>query len=199
MKGSRKLAASALFVAIGGLVMIVGAEPFVTSFLKVVSSLGLNEYLMLQWLTPIITEVPEAVTVFYWAAKTGKGSLALANLVSSKLNQWTVLLSTIPVVYAIALGGFHGIALTGLQSEELFLTASQSLFGFACLIDLRLSWREALLLLGLFSVQLVIPAVRLEVSAIYVALAGVEMFLNRGRMAALSRVSSLFKEHVHKV
>ena len=197
MKGARKLAASALFVALGGVVLILGAEPFVTSFLEVVSALGLNQYLMLQWLTPIITEVPETVTVFYWAAKTGKGSLALANLVSSKLNQWTVLVATIPLVYAVALRGFASIELSPLQSQELLLTASQSIFGFACLLDLKLSWREALILLSLFCLQLLVPPIRIEVSALYLILALVELFLNRKRMAVLGRVFSLFREHLH--
>lgn len=197
MRGARKAVAAVFFVAVGGIVIAFGSEPFVNSFLEVASSLNLNQYLLIQWLTPILTELPEAVTVFYWAARSGRGALALANLISSKLNQWTVLVSTIPIVYAMALGGFQGIALTQLQTEELLLTASQSLFGFVCLIDLRLSWREASLLLALFTIQLVLPPVRIEVSALYIALAVVKLFLNRGRMVVLGRVSSLFREHVH--
>jgi cation:H+ antiporter len=197
LRGARKALASAFFVAIGGIVIAFGSEPFVNSFLTVAASLNLNQYLLIQWLTPVLTELPEAVTVFYWAARTGKGALALANLISSKLNQWTVLVSTIPVVYAVALGGLQGIPLTQLQTNELLLTASQSLFGFACLIDLRLSWREALILLTLFSVQFLIPPVRVEVSALYVILAAVELFLNRNRMAVPGRVLSLVKEHIH--
>jgi len=197
MRGIKKVLASAFFVVIGGVVIAFGSEPFVSSFLQVAASLSLNQYLLIQWLTPIMTELPEAVTVFYWAGRTGKGALALANLVSSKLNQWTVLVSTIPIVYAIALGGLQGIALTQLQSDELLLTAAQSLFGFACLIDLRLSWREALILLSLFTIQFAFPPVRVEVSALYVVLAAVELFLNRRNMAVPRRVSSLFKEHIH--
>ncbi|MDV3278619.1 MAG: hypothetical protein LYZ69_09195 [Nitrososphaerales archaeon] len=197
LSGARKLLATAFFVGVGGAVIVFGAEPFVGSFLAVASSLNVNQYLLIQWLTPVLTELPEAITVFYWAAKTGKGAMALANLVSSKLNQWTVLLATIPVVYAIALGGFHGIALTQLQVDELLLTASQSLFGFVCLVDLKLSWREAALLFALFAVQFAFPPVRFEVSVLYIVLSAVELFLNRSRMVVLATVSSLVKEHIH--
>jgi len=197
LRGRAKAFGIGSFVLIGAVVIAFGSEPFVRSFLTVAERLNLNQYLLIQWLTPILTEVPETVTVFYWAAKTGKGSLALANLVSSKLNQWTILVSTIPIVYSIAAGGLGGIALTQLQSDELLLTAAQSLYGFVALTDLRLSPREAGTLLALFSIQLLVPPVRIWVAYLYLALAGVELVLNRERMIVFSVFSAFAKEHIH--
>ena len=192
MKGVRRIAAMTFFVALGAAAIVFGSEPFVKSFLSVTGSLNLGqgtEYLLIQWLTPVLTELPEAVTVLYWAAKTGKGPLALASLVSSKLNQWTILISTLPIVYSIALGGLSTIALTPLQVDEVLLTASQSLFGFTCLLDLRLTKYDVAGLLGLFAVQFLVPAVRVEVSLTYVALAGLEVVWNRGRLEAFRQLS----------
>jgi cation:H+ antiporter len=197
LTGARKGLAILALILVGSTVIVFASEPFVRNFLALAASLNLNQYLLIQWLTPILTELPEAGTVFYWANRAGKGSLALANLVSSKLNQWTLLVSTIPIVYTVALGNFQGIALSQLQVEELFLTASQSVYGFVCLMDLRLSSREAAQLFALFMVQLVLPPVRLEVSVLYLVLALLEIGVTRGRMPVVGEVVSLLKEHIH--
>lgn len=192
-----KILAIAALILVGAIVVGFGSEPFVRNFLSMASSVNLNEYLLLQWLTPVLTELPEATTVFYWAARTGKGPLALANLISSKLNQWTMLVSTIPIVYAVALGSLQGIALTTLQVDELFLTSAQSLYGFVCLMDLRLSAREAAQLFALFAFQLFIPQLRFEVAVLYLILAGVELALARGKMPLLGEMASLLKGQIH--
>jgi cation:H+ antiporter len=191
--GARRGAAMGVLVILGGLAIYFGSEPFVSSMLSLGAQLNLNEYLLVQWLAPVLTELPEAVTVFFWASKTGKGGLALANLVSSKLNQWTLLLGTIPVVFAIGAGGLQSIVLTPLQSEELLLTAAQSLFGFVCLLDLRLSGREAGLLALLFTAQFVFPPIRVEVAAAYLLLSGIEVVRVKGRFYVLEHVSALLK------
>ena len=199
LKGLPKVLAIAFFVGLGALAIAFGSGPFVTSFLTLTAQLNVGsggEYLLIQWLTPVLTELPEAVTVFYWAAKTGKGSLALASLVSSKLNQWTILVATIPLVYCVALGGFSSIALTSLQVEELYLTAAQSLFGFVCLLDLRLTRYEISALLLLFAAQFFIPSIRLEVSVAYFVLAGVDLLGTR-RVDIFRQVRSSFQGHLH--
>ncbi len=200
MSGARKAAAIVFFVGIGALAIGFGSQPFVSSFLSLTASLnfgGGTQYLLIQWLTPILTELPEAVTVFYWAAKTGKGSLALSSLISSKLNQWTILVATIPVVYAIALGGFGSIQLTPLQTSEIVLTASQSLYGFVCLLDLRLNRLDAIILFGLFITQLIVPEIRIEVSAAYLLLAAVEFARNPKRFDLFRSFSTALKGQLH--
>ncbi len=196
MKGMKRVAVMLCFVALGGVVIAYGSEPFVTSFLAVVGSLGLNQYLLIQWLTPVLTELPEAITVFYWAAKTGKGTLALANLISSKLNQWTILVSTIPIVYSLALGGFSSITLTPLQTDEILLTAAQSLYGFVCLVDLKLTRFDAAALFALFMVQFTLPGLRLEVSGAYVLLSGFELVMNRKDLRLFQGLRTIYVDHL---
>lgn len=200
LKGPFKVLAIAFFVALGGAAIAFGSEPFIASFLALASSLrlaGSTQYLLIQWLTPVLTELPEAVTVFYWAATTGKAPMALSSLISSKLNQWTILVATIPAVYDVALGGFGSIHLTPLQVEEILLTAAQSLYGVVCLLDLKLGKFDASALLGLFLLQFFVPEVRLEVTAAYLVLAAFEFARNPDRFGPFRSLGAAMRGHLH--
>ncbi|MDG7010935.1 MAG: sodium:calcium antiporter [Nitrososphaerota archaeon] len=200
LSGPLKALAILFFVGLGAAAVAFGSEPFLVSFLALASLLNVGagvQYLLIQWLTPILTELPEAITVFYWAAKSGKASLALSSLVSSKLNQWTILVATIPAVYDVALGGFASIHLTGLQTSEILLTAAQSLYGFACLLDLKLSRFDASALLTLFLVQFVLPEARLEVTAAYLLLSAFEFARTPGRLDLFRSLAAVMRGHLH--
>jgi cation:H+ antiporter len=101
----------------------------------------------------------------------GAASSGLKVLISSKVNQWTLLVGTIPLVFAISGGAVRPFVLDNLQNHELLLTAAQSLFGVAVLVNLRLSRSNGLLLVVLFTSQLIFANIRMEVAAIYILLA----------------------------
>ena len=67
-------------------------------------------------------------TLFAWrlASRTGLGAL-----ISSKVNQWTLLVGSLPIVFSIFAGGLHGLPLDTQQRVELFVTAAQSVFAVA--------------------------------------------------------------------
>ena len=112
----------------------------------------------MQWLAPLASEAPELLVagLYAWRLNTNAG---LGTLVSSKVNQWTLLVGTLPIVFAIAAGGLHGLPIDALQREELFLTAAQSFFAVAVLSNLSISVREAWFLFGLFWAQFIVGAV----------------------------------------
>ena len=58
----------------------------------------------MQWLAPLASEAPEFVIAILFAAR-GKGTAAIAMLISSKVNQWTLLVGSLPVAYMIGGGG----------------------------------------------------------------------------------------------
>jgi len=91
-------------------------------------------------------------------------------LISSKVNQWTLLIGTIPLVFAISGGVIRPFVLDSLQVHELVLTAAQSLFGVAVLLNLKLNRTEGTLLAVLFFAQLIVEQIRIEVTIIYLAL-----------------------------
>jgi cation:H+ antiporter len=118
---------------------------------------GINEFLLVQWLAPLASEAPELLVagLFAWRLNTNAG---LGTLVSSKVNQWTLLVGTLPIVFAISSASLHGLPISDVQREELFLTAAQSFFAVAILSNLTLSLREAGYLFGLFWAQFIVGA-----------------------------------------
>ncbi len=148
------------------LVILCNAEPFSESLVASGKLLGINEFLLVQWLAPIASESPEFIIALMFAAR-GNASLALGSLLSSKLNQWTLLVGMIPGVYAASFGSLSpSINLDTHQFQEILLTAGQSLFAVALLVDLRLQVREAVWLLVLFAAQLLSPLYDVQLEAL---------------------------------
>jgi cation:H+ antiporter len=120
---------------------------------------GINEFLLVQWLAPIASEAPEFIVAIMFVLR-GQASVAMGSLLSSKLNQWTLLVGMIPLVFGASSGGFaHPLPLGPYQLHELFLTAAQSLLAVALLASLSLGPGAAMLLFVMFAGQLVSPYV----------------------------------------
>ena len=132
--------------------------------------LGISQFLLVQWLAPIASESPEFIIAITWTLR-GNAQSAIKALISSKVNQWTLLVGTIPLVYAISGGAIKTFQLDTLQDHELYLTAAQSIFAVAVLVNLKLSKGDGILLVALFAAQLIVEQIRMEVAAVYVALA----------------------------
>jgi cation:H+ antiporter len=156
-RGRRRATVVGLFL-VSATVIVLCAEHFAEALVGTGREFGISEFLLVQWLAPLASEAPELLIagLYAWRLNTNAG---LGTLVSSKVNQWTLLVGTLPVVFAIASGGLHGLPIDGHQREELFLTAAQSFFAVAVLVTLSISTREALLLFSLFWAQFVIGAV----------------------------------------
>jgi cation:H+ antiporter len=165
----RRTLTAVMFLSAAAVIFFV-AEPFATSLVGLGKALGIREFLLVQWLAPIASESPEFIVAATWALRGAAGS-ALKALISSKVNQWTLLIGTIPLVYAISGGVIKPFQLDTLQDHELYLTAAQSLFAVAVLVNLRLGKAEGVLLFVLFALQLVIEKIRIEVAIVYIVLA----------------------------
>ena len=99
----RNASITALFL-IGGFWLYFVAHPFLYSMLALATLLGVSNFVFVQWVAPFLSEFPEKVTAFNWARKVKKAPMALMNMVSSNINQWTVLVAMIPIVYSISRG-----------------------------------------------------------------------------------------------
>jgi cation:H+ antiporter len=153
----RRAAVVALFV-VAALVILACAEQFADALVDTGRTLGIDEFLLVQWLAPLASEAPELLVAGLYAYRLNTDA-GLGTLVSSKVNQWTLLIGTMPVAFALASGSLHGLPVIARQREELLLTAAQSLFAVALLCNLSLSVREAGLLFGLFWAQFVTGAI----------------------------------------
>ncbi len=150
------------------------AEPFADSLVELGQKLGVSEFLLIQWLAPLASESPE-VLVAGALAWRGRANVGMGALISSKVNQWTLLIGTLPIAFAISAGEFHwtsGLPLDGRQREEIFLTAAQSAFAIAVFANLKMGTREAVTLFVLFATQLFITSelVRIYYAAAYAGL-----------------------------
>ncbi len=151
----RRLTLLALFVY-SATSVFASAEPFAHGLVDVGKEFGVDEFLLVQWIAPLASESPEFVVTAILAWR-GRTAVAMGALISSKVNQWTLLVGGLPVAYAISGGTLEPMHFDVRQQEEVFLTAAQSVFAVAILASLSLSLREAGLLFALFAVQLAFP------------------------------------------
>lgn len=175
--GPRRAVTGALAIGAAIAILLV-AKPFAQALVGTGSALGIDEFLLVQWLAPLASEAPEFVVValFAWRAQT---TPALGTLVSSKVNQWTLLIAMLPLIYSIALGGPAALPMDERQREEVLLTAAQSLFAVTLLLDLRLSIVGAATLLVLFLAQLLVPETRGAITVVYFVLSAVTLVAQR--------------------
>lgn len=142
----------ALTVLAAGIILAV-AEPFAEALVGAGRALGMNPFLLIQWVAPLAGEAPEIIICVLFTLALRPAS-ALGALVSDKINQWTLLVGMLPLVFSLAAGHVSHLPLDARQREEFFLTAAQSVFGVAVLLRLRLGVGGALTLLGLFFAQI---------------------------------------------
>jgi cation:H+ antiporter len=191
---TRRASVIGLFAA-SGVVIWLFAHPFAESLVATGEQLHISEFLLVQWLAPLASESPELLVagLFAWRLNTNSG---LGTLVSSKVNQWTLLVGTLPIVFAISSASSHGLPISAVQREELFLTAAQSFFAVAIMSNLTLSLREAGYLFGLFWAQFIVGALvpeslhaaeRIGVGVLYLLLGLVFILRDRRRVPQLVR------------
>ncbi len=183
---ARRLTVVTLFL-VSGAVILMCAEPFANSLIDAGTELGVDRFLLVQWLAPLASEAPEFIIATIFAAR-GKSTAAIATLISSKVNQWTLLMGSLPIAY-LAGGGGTALVLDGRQVEEVLLTATQTMMGVALILSLRFHRATAWLLLALFVVQFPITSTtgRLVLCGVYGALTVVGLIINRRHIVATLR------------
>ncbi len=135
-----------VFAAYG---IFIAAEPFAESLVVIGLRWEIEEFLLIQWVAPLASESPEFIIAILFALRM-RGSIGIGALISSKVNQWTLLVGAIPIAFALSSGTTNGLPLDERQTEEMLLTSAQSLFAAILIADLRFSRKEALLLASLF-------------------------------------------------
>ena len=192
---ARRRATIALLFIVAATIIVLCAEHFASALVETGKQAGVSEFLLVKWLAPLASEAPEFIValLFAWRLNTGA---ALGALVSSKLNQWTLLVGTLPIVFAISSGGWHGLPLDTTQRLELFVTGAQSVFAIGVLASRSMSIREAQAMLGIFIVQFVLQGVlsgsaeersRLVVGIFYLVTAAWLIGRERNSMRAILR------------
>jgi len=190
------------FFLLSGFTIFTAAEPFAEGLLATGRTFGIEEFILVQWLAPLASESPEFIVAILFALK-GQPGTSMGALLSSKVNQWTLLIGMLPIVYAVSAESAGGMHMDARQVEEMFLTAAQSIFAVAVLANLSFSLLEALIVFVLFWTQLLFPdpQFRFYYSFLYVVLAVglvlVKKDARNGFVALFSRASasSVIEKH----
>jgi cation:H+ antiporter len=179
----RRITVAALFL-LAAAVIVTCAKPFADNLIGAGTKLGIDRFLLVQWLAPLASEAPEFIIATIFASR-GKGDIAIAMLISAKVNQWTLLVGSLPVAFMLG-GGSTAMHLDGRQIEEIVLTAAQTLMGVTLVLGLRFRRWSAWALLALFVVQFPLTSTegRLALSGVYAAIAVVALVRYRRELPA---------------
>ncbi|MUV13375.1 sodium/calcium exchanger protein [Noviluteimonas gilva] len=194
---ARRWTAMAVMSVVAAGVILLAAEPFAESLVSTGRQLGMDEFLLIQWLAPLASEAP-AVTITILFVLDGRARAGLTTMISDKINQWTLLVGMLPIAMSVGAGSLTSLPLDARQHEEFFLTAAQSLFALALLLQWRLSLLGAAALAVLFMTQLGLaffyqatPAREIEVLTtmawIYLALAALLLVRHGGQVPSIAR------------
>ena len=213
-KPIRVAAITGLFVA-GGAIIYFIAEPFLDSLQAVSAIVGVPAFFFVQWVAPFVSEFPEGISAFNWARTIERASIALMNLVSSNINQWTLLAAMLPILYSFSRGSASAISFDSQQEVELLMTLGQSLVGALFLINMELAWWEATALFVLWAIQFALSPVKpgpgimgtlakgihWHVTIAYLAWAAIEfvrLLLGRRKPAAFQLFAVMWERNVSR-
>jgi cation:H+ antiporter len=211
---NRIAAIAALFLG-GGAIIYFMAEPFLGSLLAASTALGMPSFLFVQWVAPFVSEFPEKVSAINWARTVKHAPMALMNMVSSNINQWTLLTAMLSIVFSLSRGEPSDIPFDDQQMVELLMTLGQSLVGTMFLLNLQLAWWEAAALFVLWAVQFgfstmtpgpglwgaIVRDIHWNVTIVYYIWGAVEivrMAAGRRKPEAFIKFAAIWKKHVRR-
>ena len=130
--------------------------------------------------------------------------MALMNMVSSNINQWTLLAAMLPIVYSVSRGTPSSIPFDDRQKLEILMTLGQSLVGMLFLVNMKLTWWEATTLFSLWFIQFVFspfPAIHIHwiVTVAYFAWFAIGLLrylLGQRRLEAFHLFGVMWRRHV---
>ena len=186
-RAQRRFWILAIFAYAAG-VIFAAAEPFAESLVETGENAGIDEFILVQWVAPLASESPEFILAGLIASR-GRYDASMTILISSKVNQWTLLIGSLPLAYSISGTTFNPLDFDSRQSEEVFLTAAQSLFAVAILMSLSINRWEALALGGLFLTQFFFTneTIRLVYGGMYLVLSFIVFVRDVPRLGAFGR------------
>jgi len=154
--------AMVLFVA-GTVGIFVGAEPFVHALEGVSVDLGVSVVILAVIVSPIAGEMPEKISMILLARKGAHGaSIAVANVLGSKILNNTLLLS-VAIFAAMIYQGIHAkISNTSLLENQMILVTVITIVALIPMFKNKLGLKSGVMLLVLYAVgigmQFILPA-----------------------------------------
>jgi cation:H+ antiporter len=183
-----QLTVTVLLFLYSALAILFSAEPFVHGLIDSGTRLGIPEFTLIQWLAPLASESPELVIALLLTLRSNAIG-GMTTLISSGVNQLTLLIGCMPIVFSLSFGQAADFPLDHQQAVEFLLTSSMSLFAVGLIARLRVPWYGAVALVGLFVAHLffVEPDARLIFSFIFLGLVALLLIADRGRIVEMYR------------
>src|SRR6266568_359101 len=170
-RGWRRPAAIGGLFVLGGALLFFTAHPFLESLLAVAATVGVSQFVLVQWVAPFLSEFPEKLSAFQWARRVTHAPMAMMNMLSSNINQWTVLAAMIPLVFGYSHLRHHGewvaFHFDGAQRLEILLTLLQTGLGVMLLAKMEFDWLDASAIFVLWLAQFLHPDWREQVAVAY--------------------------------
>jgi cation:H+ antiporter len=191
---ARRVTTVLLFLYSAAAILFV-AEAFADGLIEIGASFGISTFLLIQWVAPLASEAPEMIIAVLFTLRL-KAQAGMGTLISSKVNQWTLLIGTLGLVYSIGAGQIDALHFDFEQREEVFLTAAQSLFAVAVIANLRVTRNEAVMLMALFFAQFLLPysPVRIGFGVAYIVFAvGIFVRSREARAGLLAAFRHVFE------
>jgi cation:H+ antiporter len=176
-RGGKRWAAVGSLLLGGGLVIFFVAEPFLKSMLAIATSLGVSQFVFIQWVAPFLSEFPEKTSAFAWARRVTRAPVALVNMISSNINQWGILSGLLAVIYCWSHGETTPLPFDDFQRSEILLTILQAFLGWLFLASMDFELYEAAGLFLLWVVQFFEPSLRHSMDYVYGAWIVIELGL----------------------
>ena len=160
-----------LFVFAAG-VILVAADPFVDSLVETGQSFGIDEFILIQWIAPLASEAPEIIVAVLFTLRANPVA-GLTTLISSGVNQLTLLVGSMALLFSASAGEILSFPLDDRQGIEFLLTTAVSVTGLMLVAKRVISWSAGALLLALFAAHLFFPEpeARLRFSFVYFGIA----------------------------
>jgi len=162
-----------------GIGILLSAKPFAEGLIEIGKNLGIDEFFLIQWVAPFASESPEFVIVLILALR-GFGSWAIGTLISSEVNQLTLLIATIPIAFSVGAGSISVFSLDNNQVVEVLLTVSLSLFAIMIILNDRFHIIEAVLILTAFIITFFAKSYHFEISIFLIILSFIILVITRG-------------------
>jgi cation:H+ antiporter len=181
----RRTAAVGL-LAFAATVILASAEPFVESLVEVGGELGIDEFILIQWIATLASESPKINVATLFALRSNPHAV-LTTLISEEVNQLSILIGSMAIVFSLSAGEVLSFPLESRQLTELLLTSSVSAFAIVLLAPKMIGWRAGAVLFGLFLVHLLFPneEARRAFTYVYLVLAVAMIVWNWRQLPAL--------------
>ncbi len=184
---ARRVVVIFLFIYSAGIIL-VAAEPFVEGLVETGTQFGIDEFLLIQWIAPLASESPEIIVAVLFSLRAHPVA-GLTALVASQVNQLTLLIGSMTMIFSISAGEVLNFPLDDRQGIEFLLTTAVSLFGVLLIAKRVISWKTGAILLVLFIAHLLFPDedARRIFAFIYLGLAVVLVAMDWRRVKSLYR------------